>query len=143
MTQGQKAFGSKIWIGDGASPEVFTKIDEVFSIGPVGGTKELVDMTNHDTLSYYDYLVFDLKDGKEIKIEANDISGNASHALVRAAEANSTKPNWKIVLRDGAYVIFPGVITDIDDLDPSDMKGKVVFRFTIKIAGTVVRTNPT
>jgi predicted secreted protein len=142
MTEGQKAFGTKLWIGDGASPEVFTKIDEVFNIGPVGGSKELVDMTNHDTLGYYDYLVFDLKDGKDLQIEANDIPGNVSQELVRTCEANSTKPNFKVVYRDGTYEIFPGIVTDIET-DPSDMKGKVVFRFTLKIAGAVVRTNAT
>ncbi len=140
MTLGQKAFGTKISIGNGASPEVFTKIDEVFNIGPVGGSKELVDMTNHDTLGYYDYLVFDLKDGKDLQIEANDIPGNVSQELVRTSEANSTKPNWQVEYRDGTKEIFPGIITDIET-DPSDMKGKVVFRFTLKIAGAVVRTN--
>lgn len=140
MTLGQKAFGTKLYIGNGASPEVFTKIDEVFNIGPVGGSKELVDMTNHDTLGYYDYLAFDLKDGKDLQIEANDIPGNTSQELVRTSEANSTKPNWKVVYRDGTSEIFPGIVTDIET-DPSDMKGKVVFRFTLKIAGAVVRTN--
>ncbi len=142
MTLGQKAFGTKLSIGSTTSPENFTKIDEVFNIGPVGGSKELVDMTNHDTLGYYDYLVFDLKDGKDLQIEANDIPGNASQELVRTSEANSDKPYWKIEYRDGTTEIFPGIITDIET-DPSDMKGKVVFRFTLKIAGAVTRVNAT
>ena len=142
MSDGQKAFGTKIALGNGASPEVFTKVDEVYSIGPVGGTKELVDMTNHDTLGYYDYQVFDLKEGKELAIEANDIPGNTSQEAVRTNEANSSRSNWKITYRDGTTELFPGIITDIET-DPSDMKGKVVFRFTVKIAGAVVRVNAT
>jgi hypothetical protein len=138
MTLGQKAFKTKIYIGDGESPEVFTKIDEVFSIGPVGGTKELVDFTNHDTEDYYDYEVFDLKDGKEIQVEANEIFGNTSQGLVRTADANSTKDNWKIVYRDGSYDLFPGLVMSAET-DPSDLKNRVIFRFTIKIAGAVTR----
>ena len=109
---------------------------EIASSRPSAGTS----LTNHDTLGYYDYLAFDLKDGKDLQIEANDIPGNTSQELVRTSEANSTKPNWKVVYRDGTSEIFPGIVTDIET-DPSDMKGKVVFRFTLKIAGAVVRTN--
>lgn len=140
-TSGQKAFATKIYIGDGASPEVFTKIDEVFSIGPVGGSKELVDMTSHDSLLYMDYLPFDLKDGKQISVEANEIFGNASQALVTAADVASSVDNWKVVYRNGSYDLFPGLIMDIET-DPSDLKGRVVFRFVLKITGTVSRVNP-
>lgn len=140
-TSGQKAFSTKIYIGDGASPEVFTKIDEVFSIGPVGGSKELVDMTSHDTTGYYDYLVFDLKDGAEIQVEANEVFGNASQGLIRTAEAASGQDNYKIVYRNGSYDLFPGVIMNMET-DASDLKGRVIFRFVIKIAGAVSRVNP-
>lgn len=140
MTLGQKAFSTKIYIGDQLSPESFVKIDEVFSIGPVGGTKENVDFTNHDSVGYYEYQIFDLKDGNEIKVQANDIPGNTSQELVRTADANSTKNYWKVAYRDGTTEVFQGVIMSLET-DASDLKGRVVLNFTIKIAGAITRTN--
>jgi hypothetical protein len=136
MTQGIKAFNTKLYIGDGASPEVFTKIDEVFNLGPVGGTKELVDFTNHDSVGFYEYQVFDLKDGKEIQAEANHIPANTSQGLIRTADANSSVDNYMIIGRDGNGFAFPAIITNLET-DFSDLKGRVVFRFTLKIAGNV------
>jgi len=136
MTAGIKAFSTKLYIGDGLSPEGFTKIDEVFSLGPVGGTKQLVDFTNHDSVDFYEYQIFDLKDGQEIQVEANHLHGNASHALVRAADTGSTVDNWMVIGRDTHGWLFPGIIMRLET-DYSDLKGRVVFRFTIKIAGAV------
>jgi hypothetical protein len=136
MTQGIKAFNTKLYIGDGASPEQFTKVDEMFNLGPVGGTKELIDFSNHDSVDYNEYQVYDLKDGKEIQCEANYIYGNASQALVRAADTASSVDNYQIIGRDNHGYQFPAIITSLET-DFSDMKGRVVFRFTLKIAGAV------
>ncbi len=135
MTQGRKAFKSKFYIGDGASPEVFTKIDEVFSIGPLGGTRPTVNMTSHDTLEYEDLLGFDLKDGNEIQVQANDIVSNASQALIWAAD-DGDQHNFRWVDRNGSGRQFPGIITQCG-VDPSDLRGKVAFTFTVKIVGAL------
>lgn len=136
MSEGRKAFKTKLKIGDGASPEVFTAMPELFSVGPVGGSKELVDFTNHDTTGQYDYQVFDLEDGNELQFEANDIHGDADQALFRTAYANSARPNFQVLDRNLDGYQFPGVITKLET-DFSELKGKVVMRGTIKIAGTV------
>ena len=136
MTQGIKAFSTKLYIGDGESPEGFTKIDEVFNLGPVGGTKELVDFTNHDSIGYNEYQVFDLKDGKEIQVEANHIANNSSQGLIRSADAASSVDNYMIIGRDTNGFLFPAIIMNLET-DFSDLKGRVVFRFTLKIAGDV------
>lgn len=134
-SQGRKVFGIKVRIGDGASPEVFTKIDEVFSAGPIGGKKETVDMTSHDTLGYNDFQVFDLKDGNEVQFQAIDIDSNASQALVRTADANSTKDNWQVVDRNGKGYQFQGIIMSLET-DYSELKGKVVLSWAVKICST-------
>lgn len=136
MTSGIKAFNTKLYIGDDASPEDFVKIDEVFALGPVGGSKEMVDFTNHDSVGFYEYQVFDLKDGAEIQVEANNVYANASQALVRAADAASTTNYWRVIGRDTHGWQFPGIITKLET-DYSDLKGRVVLRFTIKIAGNI------
>jgi len=136
MSDGRKAFKTKLKIGDGASPEVFTALPELFSVGPVGGSKELVDMTNHDTTGQYDYEVFDLEDGNELQFEANDIHGDTAQGLFRTAYSNSSKKNFQVLDRNSDGYQFPGVITKLET-DFSELKGKVVLRGTLKIAGTV------
>ncbi|RPH38360.1 hypothetical protein EHM92_00315 [bacterium] len=142
MTAGRKAFKTKLYIGDQNSPESFFALPELFSIGAVGGSKELVDMTNHDTLGQYDYLVFDLEDGNEIQFEANDIHGDAQQGRFRTAYANAEKHYFQILDRNLDGYQFPGVITKLET-DFSELKGKVVIRGTLKIAGTVTTVTAT
>lgn len=142
MTQGVKSHGTILAIGDGASPEVFTTITERFKIPKIGGKKDLIDFSNHDTVGYKDYEVADLADGEEMAIECNEIPGNAAQELVRTAYANATKDNWKVTYKDGSYDVFEAVVLAMGT-DPSELDGRVVFGFTLKIAGAITRTNAT
>lgn len=139
MTSGIKSHTTKISIGDGASPEVFDDIDEVFAIGPVGGVKTLIDFSNHDTEDFMDYQVADLADGSEIQVEANEIPGNTSQNLARTAHDDATKDNWKVTYRDGTTEVFPGIVLRLET-DPSELDGRVILRFVVKIAGAIERT---
>lgn len=140
MTQGVKSHGTILAIGDSQSPEVFTTISERFKIPKVGGKKELIDFSNHDTVGYKDYEVADLADGEEMPVECNEIPGDTAQELVRTAHANSTKCNWKVTYKDGSYDVFQAVVLALGT-DPSELDGRVVFGFTLKIAGTITRTN--
>lgn len=131
-TQGRKAFKSQIRIGDGESPEVFTKIDEMLTVGPVGGKKTLVNMSSNDTESYEDFEVHDLKEGNELQCEAVDIVDNTSQGLVRTADDDSSKDNWQVLDRNGKGWQFIGLVMGAET-DYSDMRGKVVFRWTLKV----------
>jgi hypothetical protein len=131
-TQGRKTFKAQLRIGDGESPEVFTKIDELLTVGPVGGRKTLINMSSHDTEGYEDFEVFDLKEGNELQAEAIDIVDNTSQGLVRTADDDSTKDNWQILDRNGKGYQFIGLVMGTET-DYSDMRGKVVFRFTLKV----------
>ncbi len=139
MTQGIKSHGTLIAIGDGQSPEAFTKIDEATAIPAIGGGKGLIDMSNHDSVGYKEYFVADLADGDEINVECNEIPGNPSQELVRAADAVSAQKNWKVTYRDGTTEVFAGVITKLHT-DAGELDGRVKFTFSVKIAGDVVRT---
>ncbi len=127
-------------IGDGASPEAFTTITERFSIPAVGGTKSLIDFSNHDTENIKDYQVADLAEGQELPVKCNMIPSDAAQDLVRTAYDNGTVNNWKVTFRGtpGKYRLFPAIVTHLDD-DPSELDGRVVFNFTIKITGTITR----
>lgn len=138
MTQGIKSHGTKIAIGDGASPENFTTITEAFAIPAVGGTKGTIDMSNHDSVGFKEFLTQDLADGLELAIKCNMIPDDAAQELVVAAWENSTQNNWEVTFRGGKTRIFPAVVLHFDD-DPSELDGRTVFNFTLKIAGNIVR----
>lgn len=139
MSSGIKSHQTKIYHGDGESPEVFTKIDEVFSVGPVGGAKGLIDMSNQDTSNMMDYKLKDLADGKQITCEANEIPGNTSQNLVRTAYDNGDEDNWKVIYRDGTYEIFTAIVLDYET-DASALDDRVIFRWILKIISTIART---
>jgi hypothetical protein len=139
MTEGIKSHTTTIALGDGSSPESFDKVDEVFSIGPVGGKKTLIDFSNHDSVDFMEYQVGDLADGDEIAVEANEIPGNTSQEAVRTANTAAGVNNWQVTYRDGTTETFPGIITALQT-DPSELDGRVVFRFTVKIAGAIDRS---
>lgn len=131
-TQGRKTFKAQIRIGDGESPEVFTKINEVISIGPLGGKKTLINMSSHDTEGFEDFEVFDLREGNELQCEAIDIVSDSSQALVRTADDDNTKDNWQILDRNGAGWQFLGLVMGTE-VDYSNMRDKVMFRWTLKV----------
>ena len=138
MTQGIKSHGTILAIGNGASPEVFTAITERFAIPEVGGRKTLIDFSNHDSQNFMEYQVADLADGNELTIECNEIPGDTQQDLVRTAHENSTVDNWQVEYRDGTTETFPAIVLSAGT-DPSELDGRVVFRFTLKIAGAITR----
>ena len=138
MTQGIKSHGTILGIGNGASPESFTTITERFAIPEIGGKKELIDFSNHDSQNFKEYQVADLADGNELTIECNEIPGDAAQELVRTANENSTVDNWRVEYRDGTTETFPAIVLQAGT-DPSELDGRVVFRFVLKIAGAITR----
>lgn len=139
MTQGVKSHTTKIGIGDGQSPEQFTNVDECYKVGEFGGTKSLIDFSNHDSVNLKEYQVADLAEGDEVSCEANWIPGNTSQGNIQTAYNNSTQDNYKITMRDGTTYVFPGVCTQAKR-DPSALDGRVVFKFNVKVAGNIVET---
>jgi hypothetical protein len=138
MTQGIKSHGTKIAIGDGASPENYTTISEAFTIPAVGGTKGTIDFSNHDSVNFKEFQMEDLADGLELAVKCNMIPDNASQELVVAAWVAASVDNWRVTLRGGKTRIFPAVVLHVDD-DPSELDGRTVFNFTLKIAGDIAR----
>jgi hypothetical protein len=59
--------GTSLWVGDGASPEVFTKIGKVKSISGPNFSVQFVDSTTHDTTGNF-------KETAAVLCEAGDLS---------------------------------------------------------------------
>ena len=83
-------------IGDGASPEVFTTIGEVVSIGDLGQENDLVEATH--MLSTAKEYIYGLPDGVELPVVCNYLPTNAQQVAALAAQAAKTTKNFKLVL---------------------------------------------
>jgi predicted secreted protein len=95
-----KAFAgrsSSLERGDGASPEVFTKILQMKKISPTGSKADLVDVTNMDSGVYHEFLPT-LLDSGEIAFEGQFVADDTSQANLLADFHGQVLHNWKIVL---------------------------------------------
>lgn len=91
--------GTLLKIGDGASPEVFTTIGEVTSIGNFGQENDLVEVTHlQSTAKEY---IYGLPDGVEVPIACNYLPTNAQQVALLAAQAARTTKNFKLVMPSG------------------------------------------
>jgi hypothetical protein len=140
-TKGIKSHGTKLAIGDGASPEAFSNLPEGTAVPAIGGKKGLIDATSHDTVGFMDYIPKALADGNELKVTSNYIPKDANVAKFKAAYIDQLHHNFKSTLVDGTTFVFPGIISEWE-VDPSEMDGMVKASFSIKIVGEPVESNP-
>lgn len=87
----------KIKLGDAASPEVFTAIEEVLSISGFGKTNELIDVTNFDSPNQTKEYIAGLADGAEITIEANYVPSATQQDNLKSAVDSGATRNFQVV----------------------------------------------
>ena len=128
--------------GSGASPQVWTLIEEVNSLGGLGTTNPLLDVTSFDSAAR-EYIA-GLGDGSELTIECNRVqtAGNQQDVLVADIEAKLTEtfqvimtdtsvsPNTVVTYEFDAVCLGWNVVPSVDD--------KHTITFTIKITGAIV-----
>lgn len=139
QTEGKIGYGTLIKIGDGASPEVFTTIGEVFAIGPVGATKPLVDFTHHESPNKFKEFKVGIAEGDEISVSANWVVNETGQDAVRTAFDAGEIVNFTVTAPDSDEVAtFPAIITHHDVDRP--LEDRQVFNLNVKIAGAIVYT---
>ena len=141
MTQGIKSHGTQIGISNEDSPETFANLTEGFAVPSIGGTNALIDFSNHDTVDFKDYQVEDLAEGEELACQANYIPGDTNQGKFYDAYADKEEHRFLVTFRDGSTLAFPGRCLGWH-IDPSELDGRVMISFNIKIVGSIVETNP-
>jgi len=68
---GVNAFGTQLLRGDGADPETFAAVANVTTIGGPELSREVIDVTSHDSQDAYQEFVGGLKNGGEVSLEIN------------------------------------------------------------------------
>lgn len=126
QTTGTSGFGTLLKAGDGATPETFTTIAEIYNIGGPNPSREMIDMTHHESPSDYREKLPSFKDGGQITFDANFLPANSTHDSTSGFWAdfeNGTRRNFQIVFPDpgtttasfAGYVMSPNISAPIDD----------------------------
>ena len=129
--------GLTVKYGDGASPEVFALIEEVISLGGLGATNPLIDVTSHDS-SAREYIA-GLADGQELAIECNRVHTalNIQDDVIDEVIAK-TVFNMQITLTDGSVaVVYTFAVTPISWVVNPSFDDKATLSLALKITGAI------
>jgi hypothetical protein len=140
------AFVGKVFLerGEGASPEIFTRVCQIFGIGGLGQTNALVDATTFCSGGSREYIA-GLADGSELTLNANfetkDFTTSQIKKMIDDVAAKATRA-FQVVANDG---INPAVTLSFLaaclswELGPS-IDNKNTINFTVKISGNITIT---
>ena len=135
-TQAKAAYGTKIKMGDGGSPETFTEITEVGDITGPGIEVETEDVTTHSSAASGANREFipTLITNSDCEFELNYVHSDPMHIALRNASQNRTKKNFQKINPEATQTIaFSGYVVGIAFADPVD--GAQKFPVTIKPTG--------
>lgn len=127
--------GTNFQRGNGASPEVFTTVGDVVSIGGPNITKEEIEVTALDSTAKE--FIGALDDPGELTMELNWNPQDAQHVNLRSDAEGTTVRNYRIVFNDvsSTQVDFAGEVMEFSiNTEPNDaVKASV----RVKITGSL------
>ena len=137
----QPFVGGIFWaVGNGASPEVFTRYCEVDSLSGIGVANALIDVTTFCSNGSKEYIA-GLSDGKQVTIGANYAMGESIQESLMSDVDTKAQRNFQVQIDgDSPFKVFSLRLTMLDwELDPQVAKQNVI-KFIGKITGPIVRT---
>ena len=103
-------YGSEFAIGDGADPEVFTKVAEVTAITPLGMTRDAEEATTLESPDEYKEHIAGLFDTGDVQITLNYVpTASTSDVIFTAFHADPQ--NYQITFPNGIRMQFTGFFT--------------------------------
>jgi predicted secreted protein len=128
-------FGVEFAVGDAASPEVFTKVAEVLSVGGPSLSRDTPEATHTDSTAGYKEFIAGMKDGGEVTVTMNFLPADATQKLsggLLGDFATDTLINYKITFPSSPTVAwtFAGLMTGFEPDVPIDdrMTASVSFK---------------
>lgn len=139
MAQSQAliAAGTQLKLGDGASPEVFTKIAEVTQVSEIGETAPEIDVTPIDATARQ--FIGGLAEGNAVSFTLSYVAANATHKALR--DALGTAKNFEIAWSDSSKANFTLVITSFMRGETT-AEGVMTANLEGRISGGVTYTDP-
>lgn len=124
-------------VGDGASPQVYSAIEEAISVSGVGLTNPLIDATNYDSTAK-EYIA-GLADGTEVTVECNYLPNATVQATLKTNTNAGTTTNIQVLITDG---VTPKTFTfDVIPLSwviNPQVEDRNTLTFTMKITGSII-----
>lgn len=138
MSDAMSTQGVYIGTSDGGSPESFDELAEVKSIGGPNETSEELDVTHLRSPGAYREFIQSFKDGGELPLTMNFVSGSASQlALLADYEANpQTVKRRRIFYPDGSTVTFSSFVKARNT--PVAVGAVLELQATLRISGAVI-----
>lgn len=139
MAQSQAliAAGTELKLGDGASPEVFTKIAEVTQVSEIGETAPEIDVTPIDATARQ--FIGGLAEGNSVSFTLSYVASDATHQTLR--DALGSAKNFEIVWSDTSKAAFTLVITSFMRGETT-AEGVMTASLEGRISGGVTYTDP-
>ena len=114
-------------------------IAELSKIGPVGKSRELIDVTNLNTSGGYKEFIGGMRDGGEVSVEGNFIAGDTNGQMGLQTDFDGETAQSFVLTFPTAITAtwtFSAVVTKFET--DFEVNNKVPFRSTLKITGAPV-----
>ncbi|HEU4986864.1 MAG TPA: phage tail tube protein [Rhizobiaceae bacterium] len=130
-------YGSKLAIGDGAVPEVFSDVAEVTSITPPSDSIDVIDATHMQSPNKTREFIEGLIDPGECSFDINFVPGGAADTAIQALKGTGVH-NFRITFAPGdagsVTWDFAGILTGYEPDVPVD--DKMTATVTIKVTSS-------
>lgn len=137
MSNARIGYGIFFGFGDGASPEVFTNIAEVFDISLPTDTTDLPEATHYQSPNRRKEFISGLIDSEEFTATMNFIPQNATQnasAGLISFQASGVTKNYRITLPAGETVTFAAIVRRIAPALP--INDRMTLAVTFKPTGS-------
>ena len=134
-----EAQGTLLKIGNGATPEIFTKISEIKTFSGPGGSASVIDVTDINSTAKEKRM--GLADEGQLSFTINYIPDDTQHKALRAARASREETNFKLVFTDDSPSTtwdFAGFVTGFSVSGSVD--NVIEASVTIEITGSIVES---
>ncbi len=136
-TNAKTGFGTKIYRGDGATPQVFVAIAE---IGDVSGPEKRLqteDATHMESPHGYVEKIPTIREAGDVSFDAHLIEGDTTHSPLFEDLDTGTDRDFRLVFPSGTTRIsFTAFVASIGPSFP--VKGKMVRSITLSVTGKPV-----
>lgn len=141
---GLDGFGTTLSRGDGAASEVFTAIGNLTSVSIPGFSREIYDVTAHDSPDKHREWIGGIIDGGEVSVNFNydpavEVGGATLYETMLTDAQDPDPVNYEIALPDGSVFACALLISSFEDIDvPFD--GPATGSMTFKMSGSATFT---
>lgn len=145
-TEADIGFGTSLWMGNGAEPEVFTEVMvELIDINPPAISGGTTEATHHKSPSRHRERIATLRDTAEVPIQGHLVRNDAAIASLRAkvgAKAKTTYqiriPETEVGAEDGEIHAFRALAINFEPATP--LEDRMTWTLTLQPSGPVTVT---